>query len=126
MRRRWLAFGVALGLALGGCDLGPSGPGLLTATVSGPEPLGGAVLEVVGEGIRGFEGSGGALVVGASTSAVEPRYRVLVVDPVGGELHFSIRVDDVARESIEAAVISVASPSNRALTSSVVSVRVKR
>jgi hypothetical protein len=124
MRRGRIVFGLAL--ALGGCDLGPSGPGLLTATVSGPEPLGGAVLEVVGAGIQGFEGSGGVVVVGSATSAVEPRYRVLVIDRVGGELHFTIRVDDVSRESITAAVVSATSPSNRALTASVVSVRVKR
>jgi len=126
MTRRRVVLGLSLGLAIGGCDLGPSGPGLLKAMVSGPEALGGAVLEIVGPGIQGFEGSGGALVLGSPTSAVEPRYRVLVIDPVGGELHFSIRVDDVSRKSIAAAVIAATSPDNRALTASVVSVRVER
>jgi len=91
--RRGLLLLLALAaLGLGACsDDGPSGPGPVSATVTGAA-LGGAVLEVTGTGITGFEGAGSSQVFHGSTAPGV--YRLVVVGPGAGELRFQILVED--------------------------------
>ena len=63
MRALRLAVGIAAALAVAGCE--PSGPGDLTARVTAPSPTGAVVLEIAGEGVVGFEGTGDALTLSA-------------------------------------------------------------
>ena len=53
MSLRRAALALAAVTLLAACDNGPSGPGTLSATVSGPTPLGAVLLEVTGPGVRG-------------------------------------------------------------------------
>lgn len=127
MRARWwLGLIGALVLATA-CDSGPKGPGELSATVSGRE-LGAAVLEVSGPGITSFQGQGGSRVFSAALSpnALVPTYRVIVVDPEGGDLHFGIRVEDVAAQLPTVAVLQAVGPTNVSVPGSGLQVRVAR
>lgn len=119
------ALALAASLAASGCD-GPSGPGALTATVTAPQALGGAVIEVVGPGIRGFEGAGGSQVFSAAVSTAEGRHRVLVMHPDGGTLRFAIRVDDVSQDAIGASVVHATSPTNDPVAAAGLGLRVER
>lgn len=74
------------------------GPGTLLVTVEAPDALGAVALEVVGAGVRGFEGVGTTQAYGGVVSARQGRHRVVLVDPAGGTLRVGIRVDDVQAE----------------------------
>jgi hypothetical protein len=103
-----------LAVALSGCDLfGPSGPGTLEATVRADEPLGGLVLELVGEGVTGFAGRGDTRAVGRTVSVAEGRHRVVVVASEGRTLRFGIEVEDLGADPPSVRVVSAVDPSNR-------------
>jgi hypothetical protein len=108
-----------------GCDLGPSGPGTLTARASG-ESLGGVVLEIQGRGIRGFSGRGSTRVYSAPVAARPGVHRVILVDPVGGEIGFDIEVDDRGMDGPVATVVQAARTDNTMMLSSGVTVRIAR
>lgn len=74
------------------------GPGTLLVTVEAPDALGAVALEVVGAGVRGFEGVGTTDAYGGVVSARQGRHRVVLVDPAGGTLRVGIRLDDVRGE----------------------------
>lgn len=93
--RSWSAALAVFLAALTACDSGPSGPGAIRATVNTDEALGAVTLEVVGRGVVGFEGLGDTEAYGAVVSAGQNRHRVVLVNPVGGDLEFRIRVEDV-------------------------------
>jgi hypothetical protein len=126
-RVRWGLGLIGVLILATACDSGPKGPGALSATVSG-RVLGAAVLEVSGPGITSFEGQGGSRVFSAALSpnAVTPSYRVIVVDPEGGDLHFGIRVEDVAAQLPTVAVIQAVDSANAPVPGSAVQVRVAR
>jgi hypothetical protein len=84
-------------LALVACDSGPSGPGVLLVRVSGPG-LGGALIGVEGTGIQSFAGTGSTQAYGAPVGGSGAAHRVLIIDPVGGELAFEILVEDLGME----------------------------
>ncbi|MDA0329516.1 MAG: hypothetical protein O2958_10970 [Gemmatimonadetes bacterium] len=94
-----------------GCDSGPSGPGALTGRVTG-QPLGAVVLEVTGVGIQGFDGRGSSQAYSAAVAGRVDTYRVVLVDAVGGDITFDIRVDDVRMEPPTVVVIAAARPDN--------------
>lgn len=103
------------GLLLGACDDGPSGPGTFTARVQAPadRPAGAAVIEISGEGIDGFRGSGSSQVFGRTVrvpteESREGLYRVVVVAPAGSELRFEVEMEDVALSFPAATLVSVA------------------
>jgi hypothetical protein len=103
-----------LAAALSGCDLfGPSGPGTLEASVRAEEPLGGVVLELVGEGITGFVGRGDTRAVGRTISLAEGRHRVVVVAPEASPIRFGIEVEDLGADPPSVLVVSAVDPSNR-------------
>ena len=88
---------------------GDDGPGVLTVTVSAPDALGAVSLEVVGQGVLGFDEVGAAEAYGGVVSAREGRHRVVVVDPTGGDrLSFGIRVEDLGAEWPTLRVVSAA------------------
>lgn len=120
---RIAALFVLLGLTWG-CESGPSGPGTLSATVSGPQPLGAALVEVVGPAVTGFSAAGDAQAYGASVDAATGTHRVLVVSPSGGELHFGIEVEDLALDPPVATVLRVANPANIMVLASQVTVKI--
>jgi len=95
MRLKRAAVAVLAAAALAACDSGPSGPGTLSATVSGPQALGAVLLEVTGIGIQGFVGQGDTRVYGAELSALDGKHRVVAVTGTGGTLRIGIRVDDL-------------------------------
>jgi len=106
---------VVLAILAAGCDSGPSGPGDLAGSVRSPGPvLGGAVFEVVGRGIEGFSGAGGTKVFWArqENPAV---YRVIVVGESGGELEFSVSVQDRSDRTPRATVVGVVDLNNQPL-----------
>lgn len=107
---RWRRATVAVLMAglLAACDSGPSGPGTLSATVSGPQALGAVLLEVTGLSVGGFVGQGDTRVYGAELSAVDGKHRVLVVG-AGGTLRFGIKVDDLGAAAPVIVVMKTAS-----------------
>jgi len=124
MRKRFLRV-LALGaaLALASCETGPSGPGVLSGTVTASPPgdLGAVVLEVTGTGIEGFEGQAGSRAYGARVSAETDRYRVVVVGT--GQLGFGVKVDDPRGPKPTVAVVSAVDAANAAMSTSGVQVR---
>jgi hypothetical protein len=110
-----LAFAVIVAVTAWGCDSGPSGPGQLIASLDPTiQPLGGAVLEVVGKGIEGFGESGSTRVFSAPMSQANA-YRVVLVSDMPGTLEFRVSVQDLAANSPTAAVVNVVNGENMAL-----------
>lgn len=109
---------VALGLlgVLTACDSGPSGPGTVAGTVTGSADLGAVVLDVTWVGVQGFEGQASSQVYSAPVAGSADRYRVIVIDPVGGDLHFGIDVDDVYLEGPVVTVVSAADTANQPMS----------
>lgn len=114
MRARWTLAILAAGsiLSAASCDSGPSGPGTLSVTVDAPAALGAVTLEVVGSGVTGFEGVGSTEAYGTVVSARQHRHRVVLIDPVGGQLRFSVRVEDVRAEPPVISVVAAAGTDN--------------
>lgn len=101
--------GVVCFVLLGAC--GPDGPGALTARISG-EGLGGAILEIEGQGIQSFSARGDSRVYSAPMPGRENVHRVVIIHPSGGELGFDIAVDDVGMESPVVRVVSATRTDN--------------
>jgi len=92
--------------ALTGCGSEPSGPGTLTATVVSPNgDEGSAVVALYGSGL----GEVTALEGRVFSRAVGDTLHVVVVNPDGGPLRFTVRVDDVGSLPT-GAVLEVAGP----------------
>jgi hypothetical protein len=108
------------------CDSGPDGPGVLPATVTGAPNLGAAVLEVTGNGIEAFEGSGDTQAYSASLGGEPARHRVVLVSSVGGALHFGIRVVDRGSVAPVITVVSAADADNVPLPPGGLQVNVER
>lgn len=123
---RWVArWALLVALALGGCDSGPSGPGVLTATVQG-SALGGVVLQVKGRGIVGFEGLSNTRVYAAPIAGTDDAHRVMLIRPDAGDLRFEIQVQDVDMEVPVVTVLSAAGLDNGTQLTSGIVVRVER
>ncbi len=99
-------------LALTACDLGPSGPGTVTGSVTGDAALGAVVLDVTWPGVAGFEGRGSTQVYSAPVTDSPDRYRVVLVSPTGGDLPFAIAVDDAYLQSPVVTVVEAAGIDN--------------
>ena len=112
-------------LMVAACDSGPSGPGTLEARVRS-EGLGAAVLEVEGAGIQGFAGRGSTQVYSGPVPGRTDVYRVIVVDPVGGDIGFEIQVDDVGMDGPILTVITAARTDNGTMAAAGVAVGVER
>lgn len=113
-RWRTLALALLAPLALAACgDDGPSGPGILEATVTPPEglALGAAALQISGEGIQGIREAGDTRLFVSSVGATD--YRVVLVDPTPGELAFDVEVDDVGAAPPSATLTSAADGDNQ-------------
>jgi hypothetical protein len=127
--RRRLASGLALSaaLALAACDSGPEGPGVLSAKVTSPQPLGAVVLEFTGTGITGFEARGTTQVFGAVGGTGSQRHRVILVSPAGAtEIPFGIELLDRAGEMPSVVAITASSPTNAAVSAAGLKVRIER
>ncbi len=127
MSARWvLCFGAAFFVAgIGACDFGPSGAGSLEGRVAGPS-LGGVVLEVVGIGIRSFEGRGSTRAYSAPVSERENAHRVILIHPQAGDIVFDILVEDVGMESPVITVVSATGTDNLELLAGSIEVTVER
>lgn len=110
-------------VVLAACDSGPEGPGTVTVFVTAPS-LGGAVLEVRGSGIEGFEARGSARVYSAALQGRPGMHRLVVISPEPGELVFDVSVADLGMEGPAVSVVSAADGENRSMRSSEVRVRV--
>ncbi len=99
-------------MLLAGCGDEPSGPGTLTATLVSPNGAEGSALVVLyGQGlgaVRPIEGSVFSREAGDTL-------RVVVVNPDGGPLRFTVTVDDITRMPT-AAVLEVADTEDRLRT----------
>jgi hypothetical protein len=122
---RRIAVVIAITLAVAACDSGPSGPGSILARATGPD-VGGALLEIRGTGIRGFAGRGSTRVYSAAVPDRPGVFRVVLVDPEGGDMGFDIQVDDRGMEGPAATVISVAGTDNGLLPVADLMVRFER
>jgi len=109
---RTLIGGILALFLLAGCDSGPDGPGDLSGTVqSSGSPLGAVVIEVVGAGIEGFQGTGDTKVFWARQE--DPNiYRVVVVGDGSGDLRFSVSVRDRGARVPRALVASAVDAEN--------------
>lgn len=87
-----------LAAALAGCGDDPSGPGSVDLVVTGPVPLGAAVVELVGEGVRGIEqpAVGWAELVPVAPSGTTPVHRLILIQEEPGDLRIRVEVADVA------------------------------
>ena len=129
--RRWKAGlrGAALlvGLALAACDSGPKGPGVLNATVEGPQALGAVVLEFTGMGVRGFEAQGTTQVYSVAGAGGAARQRVILVSPTGDtRIRFGIDLEDRGADLPGVVAVSAASPDNVPMTAAGLKVRIER
>lgn len=122
---RFRAWTTALALFLAGCDWGPSGPGTILARASGPD-VGGAVLEISGSGIRGFTGRGSTRVYWAAVPGPADVFRVVLVDPAGGDMGFDLAVDDRGMDGPSVTVIAAAGTDNLLIPTRSVVVRFER
>lgn len=123
---RWVRLSAfALLAAFAACDRGPSGPGTMNAVVEG-SGLGAVVVEVVGEGITGFEGLGDTQAYGALVSAVEERHRVVLVDARGGRVEFGIEVEDLSVDLPTVTVLFAANTDNLTMPANGVSASVRK
>ena len=112
VRRRAVAALMAM-LFLAGCDwFGPSGPGTLSMTISGPSNLGVVLLEVKGPGVEGFVGQGGTRTFSAELPRLADSYRVIAVIEGGGTLQVGIEVVEVSDPKPIVRVLRVASTAN--------------
>lgn len=103
-------------LALAGCELGgPGGPAQVAGTVTGSPTLGAAVLELTWRGVTGFEGRGSTQSYSGAVSGVQNRHRVILVDAAGGDLHFTIELDDARLDGPVVTVVSAVGTDDLAL-----------
>jgi hypothetical protein len=115
--RRSLQAALLLGVAtLAACDSLPSGPGTVAGTVTGDASLGAVVLDVTWAGIQGFQGAGSTQAYSAPVADERRRFRLVLIDPVGGDLHFAIDVDDVYLEGPVVTVVSAADTNNQPMS----------
>ena len=114
-RRASLATLLATVVALAGCDLGPSGPALVAGTVTGSPTLGAAVVEITWPGVTGFQGRGSTQVYAGPVAGSRDRHRVILVDAAGGDLRFTILLDDIGLDGPVATVISAVGTDNLAM-----------
>ena len=112
--RRLAVVGVLV-LSIFGCDSGPDGPGDITGTLLSPDVVvGGVVLEVVGQGVQSFSGTGGTKVFWA-TQADPKVHRVVVIGQGSGDLEFKVSVEDRGKQKPRATVINLVDAKNRTL-----------
>jgi hypothetical protein len=70
------------------------------------------VLEVEGAGIQGFAGRGDTRVYSAAVPGRSGVHRVILIDPVGGEITLEMQVDDVGMEGPIVTVVQAARADN--------------
>ena len=111
--RAWMRSVLLLGVTtLAACESGPGGPGMVAGTITGDAQLGAVVLDVTWRGVQGFEGRGTTQAYSARVSGSENRYRLVLLDPTGGDLHFGINVDDVYLAGPVVMVVAAAGTDN--------------
>lgn len=126
-RRVGRAVVLAGAVALWACDSGPEGPGVLSARVTSPQPLGAVVLEFTGTGITGFEARGTTQVFGAVGGAGSQKHRVILVSPAGAtEILFGIAFLDRSGDMPSVTAIAASSATNASMTSAGLKVRIER
>ncbi len=123
-----LRLAVAAGVVatIAACDLGPSGPGTVSGTVTGDANLGAVVLDVTWPGVTGFTGRGSTQVYSAPVAGVPDRYRVILVSATGGDLPFAIEVADAYLQSPVVTVVEAARTDDRSLAVSGLNVVLER
>jgi len=118
-KRARLALAAALAVGLMGCDLGgPSGPAQVVGTVTGDPLLGAAIVELSWDGVRGFEGRGDTQVYAGAVPESAERHRVVLVGPAGGDLQFTIDLEDHRLDGPMLTVVSAVGTNNLPLPTS--------
>jgi hypothetical protein len=127
VRRARLALAATLAVALVGCDLGgPGGPAQVAGTVTGDPLLGAAIVELSWDGVRGFEGRGDTRVYAGAVPESDERHRVVLVGPSGGDLTFTIDLEDGRLEGPIVTVVSAVGTNNLPLSTSALRVVLER
>lgn len=126
MRPMRLVFATLALVALSACDSGPSGPATVAGTVSAPLEVGAVVIDVVWPGVQGFEARGSTQVYSASVAGEPDRYRVVLLTPGGGDLTFSILVDDLYLEGPVVTLVEAAGTNNQPRPVGDLSIRLER
>lgn len=95
-------------VALAACDLGegPRGPASVFGMITGSETLGAAIVDLSWDGVLAFEGRGDTRVYSAALLGEGERHRLVLVGPVGGDLRFTIQLED---DLLYAPVVTVVS-----------------
>jgi len=102
----------AVSVVMSGCDLGPSGPGTVSGTVTGSPSLGAVVLDISWPGVVGFEARGSTLLYSSAVPGSPDRYRVIVVNLTGGDIPFAISVEDAYLQSPVLSVVEATGTDN--------------
>ncbi|MGY8777217.1 MAG: hypothetical protein ACKVIN_03750 [Longimicrobiales bacterium] len=123
-RLRVVAIG-GLIVSAASCDSGPKGPGSLLARATG-EDLAGVLIQVEGVGIQSFSGRGTTRVYAAETPGAANTHRVLLIDPVGGDLGFEIFVEDRAMEGPIISVLQASLLNDRTASAALATVTIER
>jgi hypothetical protein len=94
-------------LLAAGCSDDPSGPGTLDLVVSGPAPLGAAVIQITGAGVTGADGAlpGWVELVPVAPAGSTPVHRLVVVQETAGDLRVRLAVVDVSAPPPRAVVV---------------------
>lgn len=95
-------------LVIAACDLGegPAGPASVLGTITGSETLGAAIVDLSWNGVLAFEGRGDTRVYSAAVVGEGERHRLVLVGPAGGDLRFTIQLED---DLLYAPVVSIVS-----------------
>ena len=113
---RALVLALGAGLVLGACSEDDAGPGVIEIVVGGEIPVGGVVVELVGDGILGVQNRAGltAAMETRTVSGAQPEVRIVAVQEVPGPLILRL---DVARAgaSLPTATVVQASSEDDAL-----------
>jgi hypothetical protein len=109
----WRFAALALAGTLVGCDLGgPSAPTRALATVTGSPMLGAAVVDLAWPGVMGIEGRGSTQVYSGAVSNAPNRHRVILVGAEGGDLRFTVELDDLRLYGPVVTVVSAVGTDN--------------
>ena len=115
--RRTLPAVLLAAFALVGCDAdeGPTGPASVLGTITGSGTLGAAIVDLSWDGVLAFEGRGDTRVYSAAVAGEGDRHRLVLVGPAGGDLRFTIQLEDDRFYAPVVSIVSAVGSDNRPL-----------
>ena len=108
---RALILALGAGLVLAACSEDDPGPGVIEVVVGGEAPVGGVVVELVGEGILGVQTRAGltAAIQTRTVSGAQPEVRIVAIQEVPGPLILRLDVSRAGAPLPTATVVQASS-----------------